>query len=177
MACENNYYIYKHTTPNGKVYIGITKQNPNRRWRNGHGYKDSILFFNAIIKYGWINITHEILKEGLTFEEANKLEKYYISLYKSNDREFGYNITAGGECRKTSKYSTDNMIRVGTGKNKGKSVLVYNMNGEYIGEFISSYQAAKVLNCDQGHIRRCCQHKEGRTQHKGYIFKYKEELI
>lgn len=31
MACDNNYYVYKHTTPNGKVYVGITKQNPNRR--------------------------------------------------------------------------------------------------------------------------------------------------
>ena len=63
------------------------------------------------------------------------------------------------------------------GRNKGKTVLVFNLNGEYIGEFVSSYQAAKILNCDQGHIRRCCQHKEGRKQHKGYIFKYKEELI
>lgn len=50
MACENEYYVYKHTTPNNKVYIGITKQNPNRRWRNGHGYSDSVLFFNTIIK-------------------------------------------------------------------------------------------------------------------------------
>lgn len=24
MACENEYYVYKHTTPNNKVYIGIT---------------------------------------------------------------------------------------------------------------------------------------------------------
>lgn len=31
MACGNNYYVYKHSTPNNKVYIGITKQNPNRR--------------------------------------------------------------------------------------------------------------------------------------------------
>lgn len=75
MACGNNYYVYKHSTPNNKVYIGITKQNPNRRWRNGHGYKDSHLFFNAIIKYGWLNITHEILKEGLSFEDACKTEE------------------------------------------------------------------------------------------------------
>jgi predicted GIY-YIG superfamily endonuclease len=25
MACGNNYYVYKHSTPNNKVYIGITK--------------------------------------------------------------------------------------------------------------------------------------------------------
>lgn len=176
MACENEYYVYKHTTPNNKVYIGITKQNPNRRWRNGHGYSDSVLFFNAIIKYGWVNITHEILKEGISFEEANELEKYYIALYKSNQREFGYNITQGGECRRTSKKEYPKTKKIGTGKNKGKTVLVFNTNKEYVGEFVSSYQAAEVLNCDQGHIRKCCQHKEGRTQHKGYIFKYKEEI-
>lgn len=174
MACENEYYVYKHTVPNGKVYIGVTKQNPNRRWRNGHGYKDSVLFFNAIIKYGWINISHEILKEGLSSEDAYALEKYYISFFKSNDKNFGYNITSGGG--KTKIQNSIKCNKVGTGKNKGKPILVFNTNGQFIGEFISSYQAAKILNCDQGHIRKCCQYKEGRTQHKGYIFKYKEEL-
>lgn len=103
------------------------------------------------------------------------MKKYYIDLYKSNDREFGYNLTKGGG-RKSDQINKAEFIKIGTGKNKGKEILVYNINGEYIGEFISSYQAAKVLNCDQGHIRKCCQHKEGRTKHKGYIFKYKEEI-
>ena len=44
----NNYIVYKHTTPNNKMYIGITMQNVNRRWRNGDGYKDSIFFYRAI---------------------------------------------------------------------------------------------------------------------------------
>lgn len=34
----NNYTVYKHTFPNGKIYIGITKQAPSKRWRNGTGY-------------------------------------------------------------------------------------------------------------------------------------------
>ena len=171
------YYVYKHTTPDNKVYIGITKQNPNRRWRNGHGYYSSPLFFNAIIKYGWINIKHEILLEGLTLEQANQAEKEFISLYKSNDRRFGYNLTEGGGRRTISTIMSTKTHKVGTGRNKGKTVLVYTVNGEYVGEFISSYQAAKILNCDQGHIRRCCQNKEGRTQHKGFIFKYKEDIL
>lgn len=32
------YCVYKHTTPNGKVYIGITSKNPLKRWNNGIGY-------------------------------------------------------------------------------------------------------------------------------------------
>lgn len=172
MACD--YYVYKHTTPNGKVYVGITKQNPYNRWLNGHGYKNSKYFFNAILKYGWINITHEILESGLTQQQANLAEQKYIKLYKSNDSKFGYNLQPGGDVH-TIK-DTTSMKKLKHGNNQGEPVLVFNLNNEYIGEFASSYQAAKILNCDQAHIRKCCQHKEGRTQHKGYIFKYKKEV-
>lgn len=42
---ENNFVIYKHTNKfNGKSYIGQTKNELNRRWKNGNGYKDSPLF-------------------------------------------------------------------------------------------------------------------------------------
>ena len=54
------YVVYKHTTPSGKVYIGITGLKPERRWRNGNGYKDNEHFYRAILKYGWDNIKHEI---------------------------------------------------------------------------------------------------------------------
>ena len=169
----DTYYLYKHTTPNNKIYIGITKQDPHKRWSNGHGYIHSRYFFNAIIKYGWINIKHEILYCNLTKEQANILEKKYIELYNSNNPRFGYNLQSGGIDH--SIKDTTKMKKVKSGNNKGKPILVFNINGDYIGEFVSSYQAAKVLNCDQGHIRRCCQNKEGRKQHKDYIFKYKQE--
>lgn len=32
------YIVYKHTTPCGKVYIGITSKTPSQRWQNGKGY-------------------------------------------------------------------------------------------------------------------------------------------
>lgn len=28
----NNYCVYKHTSPSGKVYVGITKLKPKYRW-------------------------------------------------------------------------------------------------------------------------------------------------
>ena len=51
-----NYCVYKHTTPNNKVYIGITCKDPNSRWRNGEGYATQKYFYKAIKKYGWDNI-------------------------------------------------------------------------------------------------------------------------
>ena len=33
----NNYNVYKHTFPDGKIYIGVST-NPLKRWSNGHGY-------------------------------------------------------------------------------------------------------------------------------------------
>lgn len=92
-----NYTVYKHTSPSGKVYIGITQQKPEYRWNCGKGYKLQQYFYNAIQKYGWDNFKHEILFEGLSKEEACQKEIELIAEYKSNNPEFGYNQSIGGE--------------------------------------------------------------------------------
>lgn len=69
---------------------------PTYRWSNGKGYKESCRFYNAIQKYGWDNFKHEILFENLTKEEAEQKEIELIGFYKSNQREYGYNIQNGG---------------------------------------------------------------------------------
>lgn len=92
------YCVYMHTFPNGKVYIGITSQEPERRWRNdGSGYKGTSLINNAIKKYGWENVKHNILFSGLNKEQAEAKEIELIAQYKSNQRKFGYNIKQGGD--------------------------------------------------------------------------------
>lgn len=112
----NKYYVYKHTTPSGKVYIGITRQRPAKRWRRGHGYKEDSIFYLAVLKYGWDNIKHEILYEGLTEEEASKKEIELIALYNSQDREHGYNVAPGGST--TAPTEIDNKKRSDTMKKK-----------------------------------------------------------
>lgn len=92
----NNYTVYKHTSPSGKVYIGITSKRPEQRWDNGKGYKHCPHMAAAVKKYGWENIRHEILATGLTKEEAESQEILLIAVYKSNDRRYGYNTDAGG---------------------------------------------------------------------------------
>jgi group I intron endonuclease len=90
------YYVYKHTAPSGKIYIGVTCKKPSRRWNNGKGYVKNKHFYNAIKKYGWENIDHEIIAVGLTKEDASKKERELISFYNSNDPQYGYNHTSGG---------------------------------------------------------------------------------
>lgn len=92
-----NFTVYKHTVPNGKIYIGITSKNPLKRWKNGNGYKYNLHFYRAIKKYGWDNIKHEILFSGLTKDEACRKEIELIAEYKSNDQKYGYNHATGGE--------------------------------------------------------------------------------
>ena len=95
-----SWTVYEHITPSGKRYIGITsRENPNQRWRNGNGYKDT-LFGRAIEKYKWENIQHNILFDDLTEKEAKWLENYLICYYWTfvgfkNSK--GYNMTLGGE--------------------------------------------------------------------------------
>lgn len=91
-----DYKVYKHTFPNGKVYIGITSQKPKSRWANGKGYQDNKRMYNAIKKYGWNNIKHEILFTGLTQEQAFEKEIELIAEYDSTKFDKGYNISHGG---------------------------------------------------------------------------------
>lgn len=89
------FSVYKHTAPNGKSYIGITSKDPEVRWKNGHGYQSQTKFYNAILKYGWDNFTHEILFDGLTKELACQRETELIRQYDSIRN--GYNVSTGGE--------------------------------------------------------------------------------
>lgn len=50
---SENYKVYMHRFPNGKVYIGITNQPIKNRWRNGEGYKNQIVY-SAIQNMGGI---------------------------------------------------------------------------------------------------------------------------
>lgn len=88
---DESYVVYKHTVPNGKIYIGITKELPEQRWHNGAGYKDNISFWKDILFYGWSNIIHEILFQGLSKKEAKKKEAELIVEYNTTDENFGYN--------------------------------------------------------------------------------------
>jgi len=94
-----NYCVYIHTNKiNGKKYVGQTCQKVSCRWRNGSGYRANIYFFRSINSYGWDNFSHEIIADGLSLEEANKLETELIQKHNSLYPN-GYNILSGGDNR------------------------------------------------------------------------------
>ena len=113
---NRDYKIYIHKFPNKKVYIGITQQELNKRWKYGNGYKKASPVYNAIMKYGWDNIEHILLYGNLTKEEAIELEIEYIKLYKSNQKEYGYNVANGGFYRGKQSEETKKKISL---KNSG----------------------------------------------------------
>ena len=92
--------VYKHTFPNGKVYIGITsKTNVKDRWGEDGKYYKGQFVYRAIKKYGWQNIVHEVLFKNLTKEEAEQREIELIAFYRSNQQNFGYNVQNGGNIK------------------------------------------------------------------------------
>lgn len=90
------YYIYCHTAPNGKRYIGQTCLDPRTRWKNGRGYVSCTYIYRAIKKYGWDNFRHDILCVVHSRKMADLFEKYYIKKYDTLNEEHGYNLTEGG---------------------------------------------------------------------------------
>ncbi len=92
------YTVYMHTNKiNSKVYIGITCTSVAKRWgNNGNQYKGQ-RFYNSILKYGWNSFVHDIVKENTTEKDAKKIENRLILQHRSNEREYGYNLTTGGE--------------------------------------------------------------------------------
>ena len=73
MDIRCNYTVYCHINKvNGKTYVGITSSAPELRWKNGEGYKNCRKFYNAILKYGWDNFYHIILRNKLSLSEAEQ---------------------------------------------------------------------------------------------------------
>lgn len=93
----DNYKIYMHINKiNHKKYIGQTKQAVAKRWgASGKKYQGQP-FYNAIQKYGWENFEHLILVEGLSKEQADLYETELIKMYKTTEKQYGYNIQKGG---------------------------------------------------------------------------------
>jgi group I intron endonuclease len=164
---DREYLIYCHTSPSGKKYIGQTKNYNRRCTQHRNSNERGFLFKSAIQKYGWDSFTHEILKDSLTVDEANELEKYFIKKYNTLAPN-GYNLRTGGE---NSVYTEEYKLRMKDSyKNRkhggSKLFTVITPTGEIVELFGKLNAYCKENSLDYRHMRSVAS---GYTkQHKGY---------
>ena len=176
---SKKYCVYKHTNIiNGKIYIGITSDDPKVRWKNGKGYERQPYFWNAIQKHGWDSFQHEILFENLSEEDACQKEIDLISFYHSNDKEYGYNISFGGFTGQRGLKRTDeqkNGYREAQRKSRNKSfnewrICQFDMDGRLLNIYDYLSVASEQTGILGPTIRAACMKGYGHS--KGFIWSY-----
>ena len=111
------YILYRFIFPNGKFYIGQTKQSLRQRL-NYHKYAthnkrsnnyDNYLY-RALRKYGWDNVQKEII---LVCDESSidMYERRFIEHLKTDTRNNGYNLELGGNRNKHLSEETKLKLR------------------------------------------------------------------
>ena len=117
-------YLIKCSVDN-KVYIGQSN-NINKRYISHlselrHGKHSNCHLQDAFDKYGEDSFVCEVVfqvkDECFDVDKLNQLETYYISLYDSTNRLYGYNIESGG---KSSKIVSDDTRKKLSESHKGK---------------------------------------------------------
>lgn len=109
---NEDHVIYRiMNVKNNKVYIGQTILTFNKRYRgkkgeigiqrvyshyNQNSNRKNKHLVNSMNFHGLDAFKVDILKSGLTIDELNYWEEFYIALYNSTDNRYGYNYKKGG---------------------------------------------------------------------------------
>lgn len=183
MIEDRVFSVYIHKFPNGKQYVGITSVKPETRWANGNGYKKNKVMYEDIKKYGWNNIEHILFNdEDILYdeEEACYIEKCLIDSWDLTNPEKGYNLRTGGTSSYTQHKNTRKKISESVKKNKKlkkiseencKSILQFDLDGNFLSEFRSIREAETKLNINHSNISACCLRK--RIKAGNFIWRYK----
>lgn len=173
------YFLYKLTFPNNKVYIGQTVNfkarmrghkndsfNPNRMSRNCQ-------VNNAIRKYGWDNVIKDII---LTCPESeiDKEEIKHIKSLKATDRDCGYNREGGGNKNKhVSKESALLISKARKGKRTwSKPIVQMDKENNIIKKWESIASAARSLGITPSNISTMCNNKKKTQYQNGKKYEY-----
>jgi predicted GIY-YIG superfamily endonuclease len=98
----NTGTIYLIIFPNKKYYVGQTGRCIKKRISEHLISKYPVGC--ALRKYENDNCIIKILKQGnFNNKQLDILEQKFIKKYKSNNRNFGYNLTPGGNSKKVNK--------------------------------------------------------------------------
>ena len=111
-----NYEIYLITNiVNSKIYIGLSTRGGKFCYFShisNAKCNSNLPIHRAIRKWGMRNFELKILASTESFEELKELEIKYIKEYNSNNLNFGYNLTKGGDGSKGIIRSLDTKLKI-----------------------------------------------------------------
>ena len=183
-----SYKIYKYTFPDGKVYIGMTKN--SIQTRRDQGYSHNKPLQEALRTAGWKNVIVDILEEGLSHEIACEKERYYIHIMDADKPQYGYNVSKGGkstfeglkhteayrkkmsELNKGKVFSEETIQKIKTCHTKErKAVIQMSLCEKVLEKFDSLGDAALAVAGHKSNISRAC--KNGNI-YKGFKWAFDE---
>lgn len=157
------WWVYCHITPDEKFYIGYSgKDRCWKRWSPTR-YKGTALY-PYVQQYGWDNIEHLVLADGLTEEQAIKIEGGLIDKATEcgwciNDRNSGYVYTTDINKYKREyqkKYLREYQREYQKKCNKKPEYIIYNRvwkyNDYYPEKAIETPLEAKKKHLEYGYI-------------------------
>jgi group I intron endonuclease len=122
----------------GKIYIGKRMWGSEKFLQSSY-YGSGAYIKRAVAKLGKDGFNREILEE---IDDANVLserERYWISYYKSNRKECGYNLSEGGENLPGFHHSDDTKRKIGIANSYA-----------LLGNVVSASTRKKISNASKG---------------------------
>lgn len=183
---------------NSKIYIGKTIQPYLARWDshkcNAFTKTEVSYFYNALRKYSWDGFMRIVIyqTEELPKNEADLIvcekEKFYINLFRTDNHDFGYNLTKGGEGVSGIIMSKDTREKMSeshkgekhwnfgnTNGSTSDAVLQFDLDFNFIQEWPSMIEIERQLKYKANNISRCCANKI--DTYKGFIWAKKEHYF
>ena len=179
---------------NGKIYVGKTVNSYLKRWKdhkNSVGKKKNRLY-SAIEKYGWFGFERFVIYQTNVIESKEECdilildkEIEFIKKFKSNNPDFGYNISEGGDgpvgfthSEETKKlYSKQrsgcNHWKYGTKNVGGIPILQFDLDFNFVREWPSIKEVSRELGYLSNNIGKVCNKLSDSAY--GYIWVKKED--
>ncbi|WP_404354606.1 GIY-YIG nuclease family protein [Exiguobacterium aurantiacum] len=173
------HHVYRvDNIKNGRVYIGYTSRPPFLRWY--HHYKDignaENHLADAIQEHGIESFSFRVLASFETREEALEYER--LTIIEADKEVSLYNSYHAESKRKPMPKPKRTLREEKNGLyefREAKKVYAWNYKtGEFIGEYSSANECARVLSVHSSEVSRIASGTMGRSS-KGYTFSYSPE--